>query len=36
MAVEYGAGTIWRIEIKAALAYADVRQGPRRPWFRRP
>lgn len=27
-----GAGTIWRIEIKAALAYADVRQGPRRPW----
>jgi len=27
-----GAGTTWRIEIKAALAYADVRQGPRWRW----
>ncbi len=27
-----GAGTTWRIEIKAALAYADLRQGPRRRW----
>lgn len=27
-----GAGTTWRIEIKAALAYADARPRARRPW----
>jgi len=29
-----GAGTTWRIEIKAALAYADRRARPRWPWQR--
>jgi len=29
-----GAGTTWRIEIKAALAYADVRPRRRWPWQR--
>ena len=30
-----GAGTTWRIELKAALAYADVRPRSRWPWQRR-
>jgi signal transduction histidine kinase len=30
-----GAGTVWRIEIKAALAYADVRPHTRWPWQRK-
>jgi signal transduction histidine kinase/ligand-binding sensor domain-containing protein len=30
-----GAGTIWRIDIKAAVAYADVRRQGRWPWQRK-